>query len=247
MLAAWLKQHYNVIWWMVFLLSCLPGANLAYRYFHHELGINALETLIRTPGRWALIFLILTLTMTPLRRGLARLARKLHSKYGKRLSDWNWIIRLRRMLGLWSFAYAVAHCWMFLHFDLDYDWSVMIDEVEEKPYLLAGAFSLLLLAPLAVTSTDQMMRRLGKNWRRLHRLSYAVAVIGLVHYWWLTKPGLTTPWPYTLAVIVLLGYRLLAARGMLIPKPPDDGMEIPETTSQLGIEDRRQQATFIRA
>jgi sulfoxide reductase heme-binding subunit YedZ len=246
MLAAWLKRHYRFVWWMIFLLACLPGAELAYGYTQGELGINALETLIRTPGRWALVFLIITLSMTPLRRGLSRLARQLHSSYGKRLADWNWIIRLRRMLGLWCFAYALAHGWLFLHFDPGYDWLVVMEEIREKPYLLAGAFGLLLLFPLAATSTNGMMRRLGRNWRRLHRLTYAVAVLGVVHYWWLVKPGFADPWPYTLALTALLGYRLLAARGVLIPRPSDDGMEIAETGPGPSMTERRRRPMLDR-
>jgi sulfoxide reductase heme-binding subunit YedZ len=191
------------------------------------LGINPLETLLRSTGKWALIILLVTLSMTPLRRALVKFSLYMHSSYGKRLSDWNWVIRLRRMIGNYAFFYGALHLFIFLHYDVDWDWLAVIEEVQEKPYILAGVLALLLLLPLVVTSTNKMMRLLGKNWRRLHMLVYPILIIALLHYWWQMKVGVFIPWPYTVLAVLLLGYRVVVRYG-LFTTTVDDGMEVPE-------------------
>lgn len=228
MLAAWLKKHYQIVWWFLFCLSIVPALLLLIDYRNKALGINPLETLIRTTGKWSLIFLLITLAMTPLRRSLTKFARYMHSGYGKRLSDWNWIVQLRRMLGLYCAFYALLHLAIFLHLDIDWDWHNFLKETGEKPYIFAGVSAFILLLPLVITSTNAMMRRMGKNWRRLHRLTYLILIVGLLHFWWQMKAGVFTPWPYTLAAIVLLGYRIIAHYGWFVARPVDDGMEVPE-------------------
>jgi sulfoxide reductase heme-binding subunit YedZ len=219
---------YRAAWWSLFALLGLPFADLVLRAATGRLGLNPLEALLHRTGRWALIALLLSLAITPLRRALAAAARVCHTRWGKRISDWNWIVRLRRMIGLYSFFYACVHAGVYLQFDLGWDWSSVLAEIREKRYLLAGACALALLAPLAATSTDRMMRSMGRNWGRLHRLSYLAAVLALVHFWWLVKVGEQRPLPYTLAAILLLGYRLLAGYGLMLPRPADDGMQVPE-------------------
>jgi sulfoxide reductase heme-binding subunit YedZ len=233
--ARWLKEHYRQAWWLIFLISTLPGLLLLRRYLSDDLGINPLETLLHTTGRWALIFLIISLTITPLRRGFTRLSRHLHARYGKRLSDWNWIIRLRRMLGLYSFFYGLMHGLVYLFFDLALDWSWAIQDIREKPYILVGLATLLLLSLLAATSTDRMIRRLGRNWRRIHRLVYAIAILALLHFWWLSKVGVYDPLPYSIIIAALLAYRFLARYGVLIKPAHDDGMEVPERTARTHV------------
>ncbi len=232
--ARWLKEHYRQVWWLIFALSAIPGMLLLQRYLTDDLGINPLETLLHTTGRWALTFLILSLTITPLRRGVASLSRHLHARYGKRLSDWNWIIRLRRMLGLYSFFYGFLHGLVYLFFDLALDWSWAIQDLREKPFILAGLAALLLLSLLAATSTDGMIRRLGKSWRRIHRLVYAIAVLALLHFWWLSKVGVYEPLPYSIIIVALLGYRFLAHHGLVIRQARDDGMEVSERKRKSG-------------
>jgi len=217
MLAAWLKSHFQHVWRAIFILCSVPGMMLTYGYVSDHLGPNPLALLLHTTGRSALVLLTLTLTITPLRRWLTNLSKRLHLRHGKRLSDWNWLIRLRRLLGLWCFAYALGHVWIYAAFDLAFDWDVAWIEMLEKPYLFAGAAAMFLLVPLAATSTTSMMRILGKNWRRLHTLTYAVAVLGLLHFWWMLKPGLWTAWPDTLALSMLLGYRI-ALRCRWLPR-----------------------------
>ncbi|WP_158558863.1 sulfite oxidase heme-binding subunit YedZ [Rhodoferax lacus] len=203
----------------------LPALALLARVLSSDLGPNPLALLLHTTGRSALVLLTATLAITPLRRWLTNLSAYTHQRYGKRLSDWNWLVRLRRLLGLSCFAYALAHAWIFAAFDLGYDWSAALSEVQEKPYVLAGLLALLILAPLAATSTQSMVRRLGRHWRRLHRLSYAAAVLGLLHFWWLTKPGLISPWPDTAALTLLLGYRAALYSGLLERWDGFDGKE----------------------
>ena len=229
MLAAWLKEHLERVWWFLFAAATVPGLYLAYAYRSDSLGANPLETLLHTTGRSALVLLTLTLTVTPLRKLLTPLSRRYASRYGKRLADWNWLVRLRRLLGMWCFTYAVAHAWLFLEFDLGYDWPRAWIEVQEKPYLAVGVLALLTLVPLAATSTKGMMRRLGgRRWSRLHMLVYVVAILGLLHFWWLVKPGHWRPLPDTLVLGGLLGYRLLLRTGLLQKWDGYDGREVPE-------------------
>lgn len=228
MWAAWLKAHFRAVWRALFAACTLPALYLTYRFGLDDAGANPLALLLHTTGRSALVLLTLTLAVTPLRRWLTRLSALTHRRYGKRLADWNWLVRLRRMLGLWCFAYALAHTWIYCSYDLAYDWQAATSELQEKPYLLAGLCALLLLAVLAATSTQAMMRRLGRHWRRLHRASYAVAVLALLHFWWLTKPGLYNPLPDTLALAWLLGYRLALYSGVLERWDGFDGRESQE-------------------
>jgi sulfoxide reductase heme-binding subunit YedZ len=225
MLAAWLKDHFEGVWWAVFLFCSVPALTLFFLYGIDDLGSNPLATLLHTSGRSALVLLAITLTVTPLRRWLTNASKALHGRYGKRLSDWNWLIRLRRQLGLWCFAYAAAHAWVYVHFDLGYDVAAAWVELNEKPYLLVGVLAFLMLVPLAVTSPPSMMRRLGRNWRRLHMLTYVIAVMALLHFWWMTKPGLWTPWPDTVLIALLLGYRAAMRAGWLERWDGFDGRE----------------------
>ena len=210
---------------VVFILSLIPALEMLYRYNTDQLGINGLEYLIRTNGYFAMFFLILTLAITPFRRLLAYLMNLWHLKFGKRLGDWNWIIKLRRMLGLFSFFYAVLHFLVFFYFELDLEWSDLLLEIEERRFILAGASALVLLIPLAITSTNGMIRRLKQNWRRLHLLMYPISILVVVHYLWLTKPGVYDAHPYVFIVAALLLFRLFA-KFKVIFKRNDDGMEV---------------------
>ena len=138
------------------------------------------------------------------------------------------LVRLRRPLGLWCFAYAASHAVVYLEFDIGSDWPAFWQETQEKRHLLAGVVALLLLLPLALTSPKFMVRMLGRYWLRLHKLTYVVAVVALLHFWWAMKPGWLDPMPDTLALGFLLCYRLLRWVGVLPPRPGDDGQESPE-------------------
>lgn len=155
----------------------LPGAWLGAGVFTGWLGVNPIETLTHLTGMTALVLLLLTLSVTPLRR----------------LSGWNAVIKIRRPLGLWAFAYALAHflIWMVLDLGLEFAW--IAEDIAERPYITVGFTGFVLLTPLAVTSTRGWIRRLGRRWARLHKLAYVAAGLGVVHYYWLVKADVRLP------------------------------------------------------
>jgi len=227
-LSQWLKEHYKIVWWTSFTLTLMPFVSLVYRYKTEQLGINTLETLVDWTGQSALILLIITLTITPLRRFLASLSKKLQLRYGKRLADWNWIIRLRKMIGNMCFFYAFLHALVYFNYDLGWEFEFLIEDLSEKKYIFLGMTSLLLLSALSITSTRIMIKKMGRNWKKLHRLVYLIIILVLAHFWWLTKVGVYDPLPYTIIVLFLLGYRLLSTYGFLLKRQGDNGMEVEE-------------------
>ncbi len=208
---------------IVFAACSFPALRLYYLYRGDLLGINGLETLLHTSGFTALMLYMLTLAITPLRRVLSYAMILLRGGYGKRLGDWNWMVRLRRMLGVFCFMYALLHFLIYFYFELDLEFGELWLEIRERPFILAGMFALLLLLPLFLTSTDAAMRRLRKNWRRLHRLMYPIGVLIAVHYLWLSKPGVFDAYPYALIILLLLLFRLLAHMKLIFVRD-DDGM-----------------------
>ena len=177
---------------LVFSVSLLPLVWLFWLAWSDQLGANPVETLSHRTGDWSLRFLLLTLAVTPLRR----------------LTGWNGLQRFRRMLGLFAFFYVSLHFSVYLIFDHFFDLSAIIADVAKRPYITVGFAGFVLLIPLAVTSTNQMIRRLGRNWQRLHRLVYLIAILGVLHYLWLVKADLREPLIYAGILAVLLGYRL---------------------------------------
>ena len=136
---------------------------------------------------------MLTLSITPLRQ----------------LTGWVELIRLRRLVGLFAFFYAGLHFLNWIAVDQFFDWPAMFKDIAKRPFITVGFAAFVLLIPLAMTSTDAARRRLKRNWSRLHTLVYAVPVLGVLHYWWLVKQGVQTPLPLTVAVALVLGWRLL--------------------------------------
>lgn len=154
----------------LFAAALLPFARLVLFAFTDRLGANPIEFITRNTGDWTLYFLCLTLTVTPLRR----------------ISKWNWLIKLRRMLGLFAFFYVALHFTTFLWFDHFFDIDEMLKDVVKRPFITAGFTAFLLLIPLAVTSTNGMVKRLGgKRWQWLHRAIYLIAPLGILHFWWM--------------------------------------------------------------
>lgn len=179
---------------LVFALCLAPLARLAWRAIDGDLGANPIEAVTRALGGWALTFLLASLAVTPLRR----------------LSGVNSLIRLRRMLGLFAFFYAALHMSSYVGLDRFFDWRDIAADVVKRPYITIGVTAFVLLVPLAVTSTDGMVRRLGgKRWQRLHRLVYAIAALGVVHYLLLVKADVRKPLVYGGVLAVLLGYRVV--------------------------------------
>ncbi len=177
---------------LIFGVSLLPLAWILWLGWQDQLGANPVETLSHRTGDWSLRFLLLTLTVTPLRR----------------LTGWNWLQRFRRTLGLFAFFYVCLHFGVYLIFDQFFDLASIIEDVAERPYITVGFTGWLLLIPLAVTSTNGMIKRLGRNWQRLHRLVYLIGALGVLHYFWLVKADRTEPLLYGGLLGVLLGYRL---------------------------------------
>lgn len=177
---------------LVFIASLLPLVWLCWLIRQGQLGANPVETLSHHSGDWSLRFLLLTLAVTPLRR----------------LTGWNRLQQFRRMLGLFTFFYVCLHFGVYLIFDQFFDLRAIIDDVAQRPYITVGFAGWLLLIPLAVTSTHTMIKRLGRNWQRLHRLVYVIGALGVLHYLWLVKADLTEPLVYAGVLAVLLGYRL---------------------------------------
>lgn len=222
------KRHFRLVKTIVFLLCATPFLNLLWGYYSDNLGVNKLAHLTSSTGIWALNMQLFALTVTPLRRWLTNFMIDLQVLYGKRLSDWNWIVKLRRMFGRYAFFYASIHLVIFVWLDQGLDWEGIYLEITEKPYILLGIIAWCLLIPLAITSTDSAMRRLKKRWRSLHRSVYLIAIISIMHYLWLSKVGVYTVWLYIFIITLLLGHRLLYKLKAITKRPTDDGMEVPE-------------------
>ena len=222
-----LLHNYRFIWWCLFFLCALPAMLLVINYYTHQLGSNPLQTLQHNTGKWGLIFLLITLTVTPLRQSLNVFCIWIHVKFGRRLEDWNWIIRLRRMLGLYCFFYASLHMLVYVLLDLSLDWHWALRDIQEKPYIVLGVISYLMLIPLAITSISKLFLIMGKQrWQRLHKTVYLIVILIVVHYWWQTKVGVYTYMPYALITIFLLGFRLFNWLGIFRRSPKDDGLEV---------------------
>ena len=180
---------------IVFVAALLPLARLvtAVFFFPDWLGANPAEYITRSLGDWALRFLLLTLCVTPLRK----------------LSGWSWLLRFRRMLGLFAFFYVLVHFSSYISFDQVFDVNDILKDIAKRPFITVGFLSLLLLIPLAVTSTNAMVRRLGgRRWTALHRLVYVIAPLAVLHFWWMVKRDVTEPLIYAVILAILLGYRL---------------------------------------
>lgn len=214
---------------MILLLAGLiPLAELIVEYYRHTLGFDPLDRITRETGTVALTLLLVSLTVTPLRHFLTYLMISIHARHGKRVSDWNWIINLRRMIGLLSFFYVTLHLGIYFWLDQGADAANALRDIAERRFLAVGTIAFVLLVPLAATANNYSMRLLGKNWRRLHRTVYVIAPLAIIHYWMLTKTGIDDPLPYTLMLAILLGWRMWFAWMPRRSKIPDHGMEMPE-------------------
>jgi Predicted membrane protein len=180
----------------VFAACLLPLLWLAWRAGFGSLGVNAVETVNRHLGDWALRFLLIALAVTPLRR----------------ITGWAPLARLRRMLGLFAFFYVFLHLASYVGLDLFFDWQALWQDVLKRRYITLGMLAFVLLIPLAATSTGGMVRRLGgRRWRALHRLVHPAAILGVAHFWLMVKADIREPLLYAAILAVLLGYRVFAA------------------------------------
>ncbi|WP_024304258.1 sulfite oxidase heme-binding subunit YedZ [Pseudogulbenkiania sp. MAI-1] len=176
---------------LVFVACLLPLMRTAWIVASGE-AVNPIEFITRSTGTWTLVWLLATLTVTPLRR----------------LTGWNVLQRFRRLLGLFAFFYATLHFTTYLWLDQFFDWHAIAKDIAKRPFITVGFAALVLMTPLAITSTDGWLRRLKRNWGRLHRLVYPVAILGVTHYWWLVKKDIRQPLIYAAVLVLLLGLRL---------------------------------------
>ena len=177
---------------LIFILSLWPLLSISINIFQDTLGANPIEFIERHFGKWTLIFLCLTLSMTPLRRIT-------------NISQW---ILYRRMLGLFVFFYASIHLLCYIALDYHFDWVDIKNDIIKHRYVLVGFLAWLLLLPLAITSSDKMIRKLKANWKLLHRLIYVIAILGVLHFIWLVKKDITEPLIYAAIISILLILRL---------------------------------------
>jgi sulfoxide reductase heme-binding subunit YedZ len=189
------------LWWakqILFGLSLLPLSWLVWLGMHDGLTANPIEFITRATGDWTLYFLCFTLAITPLRR----------------LTGQNSLLRLRRMLGLFTFFYACLHFLTFLWFDHFFDLADMVRDILKRPFIAMGFSAFVLLVPLALTSNDVMVRKLGRRWMVLHRLIYVIAVFSMLHFWWMRagKNNFAEPLIMGAIVAVLLVLRLIRGR-----------------------------------
>jgi sulfoxide reductase heme-binding subunit YedZ len=192
----------------VFALALLPAAWIAWQFAHDRLGVNPVRELEIQTGLWTLRLLAVTLMLTPARR----------------LFGWNWLVKYRRMLGLFTFFYACVHLSMWAGVDWFFAWGDMWEEIVKHKYILIGMLTWLVMLPLAITSTKGWVRRLGKRWTRLHRLVYVAAVTGTIHYLWAVKKDTFFPAVYFVVFALLLGYRVISARQKSSrARPPESG------------------------
>ena len=178
---------------LIFINSLVPLALLAWDAYCQKLGANPIEFFLHTTGVLTLVFLFISLSITPLRKYFG----------------WNQLVKFRRMVGLYAFFYGFLHLITYSVFDKSLSISAIADDIWQRPFIAVGMASFFLMIPLAVTSTNQMIKRLGgKNWQKLHRANYLIAIGGVVHFYMIQKSDITYPLIFALILAILLGYRI---------------------------------------
>ena len=177
---------------IIFILSTIPFLLITYKIFFNKLGPEPVKEITHFTGEWTLIFICLTLSMSPL----------------KKLTNLNYWVKIRRMLGLFVFFYASLHLLTYVGIDYRFNLQPIIDDVLKKKYIFIGFAAWVLLLPLAITSSQMMMKLLKNNWKKLHRLIYVIAIFGALHYIWLSKTIFFRPLVYLVIILVLLALRI---------------------------------------
>lgn len=179
---------------VVFINSAVPVSLLAWDAYHHRLGTNPQEFVLHTTGTLTLVFLLLSLAVTPLRKILGL----------------PWMVQFRRMMGLYAFFYGCLHLLSYMWFDKGFAFGAIVEDTLKRRFIFLGMFAFLMMIPLAVTSTNKMIKRLGgRRWNRLHKLVFAAAILGVLHYYLLVKIDVRLPLTFAAALAVLLVYRVL--------------------------------------
>ncbi|MGB1236937.1 MAG: sulfite oxidase heme-binding subunit YedZ [Pseudomonadales bacterium] len=183
-------------WWLIFCGSLAPILLLTWQAASNQLGADPAKEIVLRTGELAIIFLWISLAVTPLRKILKQ----------------NWLAKYRRMMGLYGFFYSLAHLLAFATFIIGWSPDLLVSEVTQRPYAIVGFVALLLLLPLALTSTKRMQRKLKKNWVKLHKLVYIIAALALLHVVWQIRSDFSQAFYYGVILCFLLGYRFLNAR-----------------------------------
>ncbi|MCV6611481.1 MAG: sulfoxide reductase heme-binding subunit YedZ [Amphritea sp.] len=198
MVLSGVKPFSVIRWWTLFLLLLVPLLLLIRDIIENNLGADPARTVVTELGFWAMTWLWLTLAVTPLRKQF----------------NWSWLMRFRRMFGLYAFFYAALHLLAFTAFLIEWRLDLLVRELTKRPYIIVGTIALLLLLPLAVTSTRAMQRKLGKRWLQLHRLIYPASLLVLLHFIWQIRSDFGQHLFFALLLAIMLGYRLyLKKRG----------------------------------
>jgi len=184
-----MKKYFKPV---IFLLSSIPFIIIIFKIFFNKLGPEPIKEITLHTGEWTLLFVVFTLSMTPL----------------KRLTNLNIWISIRRMLGLFTFFYGSLHMLTYVGLDYQFDLSAISKDILTKKFIFVGFAAWLLMTPLAITSSKKMMGILKKKWKKLHRLIYLISILGVIHFLWLVKKDLTEPLVYLLIIIVLLILRI---------------------------------------
>jgi sulfoxide reductase heme-binding subunit YedZ len=179
---------------VIFVNSLVPLTLMLWDWYHKRVGANPLEFVTRTTGMLTLIFLLTSLAVTPLRK----------------ITGANWLVKFRRMIGLYAFFYGFLHLLTYVWFDRGFQLRGVPADIVKRPFITIGMTAFFLMVPLAITSTNKMVKRLGgKRWNRLHKLVYLAGVAGVLHYWMLVKSDVSLPLTFAFVLALLLGYRLL--------------------------------------
>lgn len=178
----------------------LPGAWLASDFLRDRLGANPIEEVVHRLGWWGLVFLMLSLAVTPVRR----------------LTGWNRLVRHRRFVGLVAFGYLTAHFLSYVVLDQFFAWSYILEDIVERPFIMSGFAAWLLLIPLAITSTRRWIRQLGRRWVKLHRLVYVAGALGVLHFYWKVKADTREPLIFAVVLLMLLLLRIPMVRRWII-------------------------------
>jgi sulfoxide reductase heme-binding subunit YedZ len=221
----WFNQHDHWFRVLLFAVSLLPALRLLFDTYTKQLGFNPFDALIARTGFWAMLFLILTLAITPARRWLGFCCRSLRLLYGKRLADWNFLIKARRMLGLFSFFYLSWHLGIYLHLELDWSVQWFWQDLLERPFIAAGLAGWIIALLLAITSPQRARRKMGRRWRQLHRAMYILSLLAAAHVLLEAKVGDTQAFVFSVLIGILLLHRLLTNYVSSWQRPDDNGLE----------------------
>jgi sulfoxide reductase heme-binding subunit YedZ len=191
-----IDRIYKPILFVICLIPFLRVVAGAFGFAGQRLGVNPVEDILHSLGLWGLRFLVLTLLVTPLKDVVGK----------------PWLLSFRRMLGLYAFFYVLMHFLVWLILDRELFMAEIVEDVTKRPFITIGFLAFLLLIPLAVTSTNGMMRKLGRRWKKLHRLVYPIAILGVWHFYWLVKADVREPLLYAGIFALLLGWRVWKAR-----------------------------------